>query len=307
MPGPPGCRSATRIPAIPEPTGAGLPGPGHADGGYTGAVVILRSSQPRLPAAPAGLVVPVLAVLVLAAGLGACSLPLVSETEVEDESTAYFEQLKQQEPISTNSAQRAYVNCVANAIIAQLPEPYASEDWEVVLFENDQINAFAVAGGKIGVYTGIFKVAETPGALATVLGHEVAHVTQQHPLERANRAATTQIGVIGASAVLGGGQATGSLLSMASHLGLDLPYSRADESEADKIGLRYMASAGFNPSDSINLWKTMAKKSKLGPAEFLSDHPSDENRIKDLIAELPPALALYNQAQADGRKPTCHT
>ncbi len=93
--------------------------------------------------------------------------------------------------------QRAYVNCVANAIVRELPAPYSDKDWEIEVFESEEINAFALPGGHIGVFTGIFKVAENQDELATVIGHEVAHVTQQHALKRYNREATTQIGVIG--------------------------------------------------------------------------------------------------------------
>jgi predicted Zn-dependent protease len=155
------------------------------------------------------------------------------------------------------------------------------------------------------VYTGILKVAENRDQLATVIGHEVAHVTRQHALTRVNREMTTQAGVIAGSAVLGGGQATGQLLSMGAQLGLSLPYGRAQESDADVIGLKYMAAAGFNPQQSIQLWKNMAKKSKLGPAPFLSTHPSGDTRIQELIEQLPSALKLYNEAQAAGKKPVC--
>ena len=130
-------------------------------------------------------------------------------------------------------------------------------------------------------------------------------MTRQHALNRVNREMTTQAGVIAGSAVLGGGQAAGQLLSMGAQLGLSLPYGRAQESDADVVGLKYMAAAGFNPQQSIQLWKNMAKKSKLGPAPFLSTHPSGDTRIQDLIEQLPSALKLYNAAQAAGKRPVC--
>ena len=245
------------------------------------------------------------AVAVLAALLAGCALPLASESELETESGKQFAKMRAELMVSNDAQVRAYINGVSAAVIRELEHPYSDKNWDVEVFESEDINAFAMPGGHIGVYTGILNVAENKDQLATVIGHEVAHVTQQHALSRVNREMTTQAGVIAGSAVLGGGQATGQLLSMGAQLGLSLPYGRAQESEADVVGLKYMAAAGFNPQQSIQLWKNMAKKSKLGPAPFLSTHPSGDTRIQDLIRQLPAALKLYNDAQAAGKKPGC--
>ena len=237
--------------------------------------------------------------------LSACSLPLYSESELESESGQQFQEMRAQTPASTDARTTAYVNCVAADIVQQLEKPYSDEDWDVVVFESEDINAFAMPGGHIGVYTGLLAVAENQDQLAAVIGHEVAHVTQQHSLKRANREATTQVGVIAGTAVLGAGPGVGDMVSMGAQLGLSLPFSRANETEADTVGLNYMADAGFNPSASIQLWKNMAAKSKLGPPQFLSTHPSGDSRIQDLIKQLPEALKRSNAAQAAGRKPNC--
>jgi predicted Zn-dependent protease len=237
--------------------------------------------------------------------LTGCALPLVSESEVETQSGVEYQKLRSQLVVSNDAGLRAYINCIADAIIAQLEEPYASKSWDVEVFESEDVNAFALPGGRIGVYTGILKVAENPDQLATVMGHEVAHVTQQHALQRVNREATTQAGVFAGAVVLGGGQGMAELLSAGAKLGLSLPYGRAQESESDSVGLRYMASAGFNPRESVQLWKNMEARTKLGPPQFLSTHPSGDSRIMDLVRELPGALALYNSAQAAGRQPGC--
>jgi predicted Zn-dependent protease len=236
---------------------------------------------------------------------GGCSLPIASESELESESARQFQEMRAKIPASTDVRTRAYVNCVTAAIVQQLERPYSDKNWEVEIFESEDINAFAMPGGRIGVYTGLLAVAGNQDQLGAVIGHEVAHVTQQHSLKRVNREMTTRAGVIVGTAVLGAGAGVGDLVSMGAQLGLSLPFSRANETEADTVGLKYMAAAGFDPAQSIQLWKNMGKKNKLGPPEFLSTHPSGDNRIQDLVKQRPEALKLYNAAQSSGRRPNC--
>ena len=237
--------------------------------------------------------------------LSSCTVPLVSEREIEIESEKNFDEMKMANAPSTEVSQRNYVVCVARAIIEQTEEPYRSLNWEIVVFDDDQqIQAFAMAGGKIGVFTGLLQLTENQHQLATVLGHEVAHVTQQHMYERINREATTQIGASAVGAVLGGG-AAGDLVQMGAQLGISLPYGRGEESESDRVGLAYMSAAGFDPRESVSLWKNMAKESKGAPPEFLSTHPSSSSRIDDLVGELGGALVSYNAAVAAGKNPQC--
>jgi predicted Zn-dependent protease len=244
--------------------------------------------------------------LVLASlAAGGCALPLVSEAEIEAQSEAEFEKMRRSTMISNDARTRSYIGCIARAIVDELQEPYASMDWDLEVFENEMINAFAMPGGKIGVFTGILKVAENQDQLAAVIGHEVAHVTERHSLERANREATTRIGVIGATAAIGGPTGTGDLIAMGAQLGLSLPYGRSQESEADTDGLLFMADAGFDPRASIKLWKNMARENKGAPPEWFSTHPSSDSRIDDLVEQLPEALARYNAAKAAGKNPDC--
>ena len=160
-------------------------------------------------------------------------------------------------------------------------------------------------GGKIGVFTGIFKVAEDQDALATVLGHEVAHVTSQHSLKRARKQVRNDLLVIAAAGALGGGSRTANALSLGAELGLNRPYDRKQESEADAEGLELMSRAGFDPRASVRLWKNMAKHNPAGPPQFLSTHPSSDDRISRLIRGLAISLAAYNEAQGLGRLPQC--
>ena len=234
----------------------------------------------------------------------------VSRGDVESMSAIEFQKMRTEIPVTRDVALLAYVNCVVGDIVAELPEPYRTMNWEVEVFDNDSANAFAMAGGKIGIFVGIFTVAQTNDQFAAVIGHEIAHVTQDHTVERINRAQVTG-GVISVTSILVGDQTglgtagTQSLLESTAELGLLLPFGRKQESEADLEGLDFMASAGFDPRASIQLWKNMANAAEGAPPEFLSTHPSSDTRIGDLISHMPEALNYYNQAIASGKQPRC--
>ena len=246
---------------------------------------------------------------------------LVSEREIEIESQKAWEQMKTSLPVSRDLSKRTQVNCIAKKIIRQLDEPFVDEDWEIEVFENPGVNAFAMPGGKLGVYTGLFSVASNQDELATVIGHEIAHVTEKHSYERAKREMRTRVGTTIGMAVIAGNMANRQIRSQAdiyemnnqinavntmsqilSTYGLNLPFNRQQESDADKTGLRLMAEAGFNPFASLSLWKKMQEDSNRPNLEFVSSHPSSENRIKGLSSQLSEALKLYNAVE---RKPRC--
>ncbi|HET8702086.1 MAG TPA: M48 family metallopeptidase, partial [Nitrococcus sp.] len=170
-------------------------------------------------------------------------------------------------------------------------------------------NAFALPGGKIGVYSGLLKVAQTPGQLAAVIGHEVGHVVAGHADERLSTAFATQTGLNLLSLVLGSegvvSQQGMALLGLGAQVGIILPFSRTQESEADEIGEKLMAKAGFDPQQSIELWQNMSKAGGKQPPQFLSTHPSPSTRIADLRAHLPQAMQLYQQARLEGHNPDC--
>lgn len=244
-----------------------------------------------------------------------CSLPIlgllvsgcVSQVQLEAQADTEFEKMRSQMPVSTSLAEKAYVRCVAQAIIKQLEEPYASYDWDIEVFDDPMINAFAMPGGNIGVFTGLFKVATTQDELAAVIGHEVAHVTRDHTRDRANREALTRGATIFGSEVLDAstGLETTDVMLMGADLGLLLPFGRGQEAEADLVGLDYMAAAGFDPRASISLWTNMEKANPQGPPQWLSTHPSGDARIGDLAGKLTKALPAYNAAREAGRKPNC--
>jgi predicted Zn-dependent protease len=224
-----------------------------------------------------------------------------SRKEIEREARVTWLDMKKHLPRSSPRVQN-YVQCVTHDIIAVLPEEYQALDWEVVAFDDDQLNAFAMPGGKVGVFSGIFRVADSPDSLAAVLGHEIAHLTQDHVMKRAKKESRNDALVILGDAATGG---LGGLVRQGTTLGLSLPYDRKQESEADLVGLGYMADAGFDPRAALYLWKNMMKANKGTPPEFLSSHPADDRRLDDIVKNLAPALVRYNKATTAGKHPNC--
>ena len=175
-------------------------------------------------------------------------------------------------------------------------------DWRVSLVQSDHVNAFCLPGGKIVVYTGILPVANSDAALATVLGHEMAHATSRHGAQRVfeqNLAQTAMAGVAGSLSNMDYQQqvAIMSAFGAGAQYGVLMPFSRKHESEADHIGLIYMARAGYDPRESITFWQRMEQTNSAQPPEFLSDHPSHGTRIQQLETWMPQALEEYNRAQ----------
>lgn len=260
-----------------------------------------------------------LGVLVALLWLGCATSPtgrrqviIQSAPEMAAMGVAAFEEMKSQLPRSNNTAQRALVQCVADAITGVLTRQdmgvVVVDAWEVELFEDPSANAFALPGGKMGVHTGLLKVARTPSQLAAVMGHEVAHVLARHGNERVSGQTVAQVGMTAATILAGEPSEEKNQLMAALGVGTQLglmKFSRTHESEADLIGLRLMARAGFDPTESVELWQNMSAAGGQAPPEFLSTHPSHTTRISDLRANMSEAQALYQQAVAEGRRATC--
>jgi predicted Zn-dependent protease len=234
---------------------------------------------------------------------GRSQLMMMSESELNKMGSASFEKMKSKEKISQSAQINRYVQCVANAITKKVPKSAHNGAWEVVVFDSEQVNAFALPGGKIGVYTGILKVTENQDQLGAIIGHEVGHVIEHHANERLSSNQVSQIGLSIVSGVLES-QNVESRNTVMSGLGLGvqygvlMPYGRSHESEADIVGQDLMAISGFDPKASIKLWQNMAKLSKAAPAEFMSTHPSNATRIKQLTAHLPISTPIFKQATA---------
>ena len=239
-----------------------------------------------------------LAVVVLALAAVGC----VSESSLRVQANQQFQEMRRQMPISQDPAERAYIFCVAQSVLRVVEEPYASQAWEVEVFNKPDANAFAMPGGKIGVNNGILKVARNQDQLAAVIGHEIAHVTREHQVAQVNRGmATSGVAAIAGAAA---GLPPQDVQTMA-QIGLTLPFSRKHEREADDIGLLYMADAGFDPRASVELWKNMDDVGGARPPQFLSTHPAPEDRMGNLIARMSDALQRYNLARARGVRPVC--
>ncbi len=219
-----------------------------------------------------------------------------------------FEQIKQQTPIERDPKINEFVRCVAVPITKQVPGVVPNDQWEIVVFKDKTANAFALPGGKIGVNTGMLPVAKTDAQLAAVLGHEIGHVLAKHSAERMSENVLAEGGLSILGGVLGGNPNQGTImgaLGVGAQYGLLLPHSRDQESEADVIGLDLMAKAGFDPRQSVELWKNMMSSSSGAPPEFLSTHPSNQSRIDGLEAKMGAAVPTYEQARAAGQKPSC--
>lgn len=246
--------------------------------------------------------------LLSAALLGACAtsplgrsqLSLVSDQEMAQVGTQAFQEIEQKTPILSSGTEARYVTCVAKAVTAEIP---GNTNWEVKVFQSDEVNAFALPGGHIGVYTGLLKVATTQDQLATVIGHEVSHVIARHSAERYSQQLATGLGSEIVGAVTG---VDSSVFGAAGNL-LLLRFSRTQESEADLLGLDLMSRAGFDPRGAITLWQNMdrAAANSQKPPELLSTHPSDATRISALQARLPQDIPIYEQARRAGRRPNC--
>jgi len=267
-------------------------------------------TTPRLKALVAIIFIALTAMACSSSPTGRSQMIWKSDDELAAESARQFAVMKASMPLLTNQATIDYIACVANAIVAVLEPEYRDLRWEMAIFDSDSVNAFAMPGGKIGVMKGILKAAQNQHQLSAVIGHEIAHVTARHANERASRSGVSNVGVQVAAVLLGGGHGGATYtayeaLNAGAALGIMLPFSRGQEGEADIVGLDYMAKAGFDPRESAPLWVNMNNEAGAAPAEFLSTHPSSENRIDALVSQFGRALALYNQAQQEGRTPNC--
>lgn len=217
-----------------------------------------------------------------------------------------FTSMKEGLKISNRSVENSLVQCIAREIAQQVPQSVFAGEWEVVVFDDPQVNAFALPGGKIGVYTGLLNVAKDQHQIASVIGHEVGHVIAKHGNERMSNSAIAGFTQQAAGQILAANEvAQTPAIMQALGLGVQLgtlKYSRTHESEADVIGLDLMAKAGFNPRGAVELWENMAAQGGERPPEFMSTHPAERTRIDNLNSKMAAASKIYQSApKADCR------
>ena len=231
---------------------------------------------------------------------GRSALHLVPTKQLTSMASQQFERLKREKPISRNANYNAMLRRVGERIAHVAAPDMPNAQWEFVVFDDpEQVNAFAMPGGKVAVYSGIFKVAKTENDLAVVVGHEIAHVSAGHGNERVSQQLLAAGGAMALQLGMDDADSLDQQMLMAAYgagtsVGLILPFSRKHESEADEIGLIYAAKAGYDPRAAVGFWKRMeAQKTGFTPPEFLSTHPSDSTRLGKINALMPEAFKIY--------------
>jgi metalloendopeptidase OMA1, mitochondrial len=236
---------------------------------------------------------------------GRSQLMLVSQAQETALGVQAYRQVLQKEPVTHDPRYTEPVQRVTSRLESAANRPDLR--WEVSVIDEDKtVNAFALPGGKIGIYTGIFPIAETEGGLAIITGHELGHVIARHGAERISQQLGAQL--LGSALAVGLQTSPHANTIMAAYgltaqVGVLLPYSRLQESEADRIGLVLAARAGYDPQAAIGVWQRMAKLSGRRPPPFLSTHPTPESRIVDIKQFLPQATAQLRPQGDDGDTP----
>ena len=241
---------------------------------------------------------------------GRSQLNMIPSSEMLTMSFQQYDQFLKEAKLSTNKVEVDRVKRVG-ANIQKAVEKYMSEHaissrlrgykWEFNLVEDDQINAWCMPGGKVVVYTGILPVTQDETGLAVVMGHEIAHAIAEHGNERMSQQLLQQVGAVGLMVAMKEEPAETQALwlgvyGVGTTVGIMLPYSRTHESEADHLGLIFMAMAGYDPHAAPEFWKRMAAGKQEGsPPEFLSTHPSDQTRINDITEWIPEAMKYYKK------------
>jgi predicted Zn-dependent protease len=241
---------------------------------------------------------------------GRSQLNMIPNSEMLTMSFQQYDQFLKENKLSTKQTEIDMVKRVGtniqNAVEQYMADNKLSDrlegyNWEFNLVEDDQVNAWCMPGGKVVVYTGILPVTQDELGLAVVMGHEIAHAIAEHGNERMSQQLLQQVGAVGLMVAMKEEPAETQALWLAVYgvgttVGIMLPYSRTHESEADHLGLIFMAMAGYDPHAAPEFWKRMAASKQGGsPPEFLSTHPSDQTRIDDITSWIPEAMKYYEK------------
>jgi predicted Zn-dependent protease len=241
---------------------------------------------------------------------GRKQLLLIPESQMLSMSFSQYDQFLKDNKESTNQQEIALVNKVGNKI-ASAVETYLKNNgmgnevsnykWEFHLIQSNEVNAWCMPGGKVVVYTGILPITQDENGLAVVLGHEISHAVARHGDERMSQALVAQLGGVALQEALKNKPQLTQQIFMTAYgvgtqVGVLLPFSRTQESEADHLGLIFMAMAGYDPHGAITFWqRMMSQNTGSAPPVFLSDHPADQTRINDIKNEIPEAMKYYKK------------
>jgi len=231
---------------------------------------------------------------------------LVSSADMDRSASEAYGKLmsdaKKKNQLDSDPAQVERVRRIARRLIPSTAAFRADApgwDWEVNVITSQEVNAWCMPGGKIAVYTGLLtRLAPTDAELAAVMGHEIAHALREHGRERASEQMAQQIGVSVLGAARGLGDLGARLTQTVLEVTLSLPHSRTQESEADRIGVELAARSGYDPRAAVTLWEKMGKVGGGKPPEWLSTHPSDQTRTRDLQSYSERVYPLYEAARA---------
>jgi predicted Zn-dependent protease len=240
---------------------------------------------------------------------GRKQLSLIPASEMNSMSFAQYGEFLKTNKLSLNKSDVEMVKRVGVNIQKAVEMYFAQNNlskeldgyaWEFNVVESPEVNAWCMPGGKVVVYTGILPITKDETGLAVVMGHEIAHAVAQHGGERMSQGLLQQLGGVALSVALKDKPQETQTLFMTAYgvgttVGVMLPFSRTHESEADHLGLIFMAMAGYNPNAAVDFWTRMSQMGGQKPPEFLSTHPSDETRIADIKKELPEALKYYKK------------
>ncbi|MBT8380989.1 MAG: M48 family metallopeptidase [Ignavibacteria bacterium] len=239
---------------------------------------------------------------------GRSQLNMIPDSEMLGMSFQQYDQFLQENPTSNNRTLVQMVRDVGSRIQLAVERYMADHnmsdrlegyDWEFNLVESEQVNAWCMPGGKVVIYTGILPVTQDDAGLAVVMGHEIAHALAEHGNERMSQQLLQQAGAVGLMVAMRNEPVQTQALwlgvyGVGTTVGIMLPYSRTHETEADNLGLIFMAMAGYDPQEAPEFWERMAAGKEGEPPEFLSTHPSSETRINNLRQWMPQALKYYN-------------
>lgn len=237
---------------------------------------------------------------------GRRQLRYLPESQMAQMGQAAFVQMQSQgKTIANSSTESKRVRCIVDRLLVVMGETPSA--WKVEVFQDESANAFALPGRNIGVHTGMMKLVENDDQLAAVIGHEIAHVLAHHGNERASQQLLVQGGLSVAQVYIGSNSATDQMLlgalGLGAQVGVLLPFSRKHESEADELGIEYLAEAGFDPRQASRLWEIMGAKHKNAGPQFMSTHPSSTARAQTLKKKAESLMTVYQSSR--GKYPRC--